>query len=108
MAALAGGCLPDRSSGEYVLELMGQISPDQAWGLGTTGTTARFKGGWGPGTDGRYLVRQMGVIDVDGRPVVAAIAAVADDGSFESGTRMLGEIAIWLTQHATPVEPRGC
>lgn len=108
MAALAGGCLPDRASGDYVLDLMGQIAADQTWGLGTTGPTARYKGGWGPGVDGLYLVRQMGVIEVDGGAAVAAIAAVPDDGSFASGTRMLSEIAIWLTQNVTPVKSPGC
>lgn len=36
-----------------VLGLMGSIDPGQAWGLGVL-PGAKFKGGWGPGTDGAY------------------------------------------------------
>ena len=34
-------------SGEPILNLMGQIEPDQRWGLGSI-ANIRFKGGWGP------------------------------------------------------------
>ena len=43
-----------------VVDLMGQITPGQQWGIGRI-PGARFKGGWGPGETGGYLVRQFGL-----------------------------------------------
>ena len=63
MAALAGGCIASPASRRFVLGLMSQVTSD-TWGLGSAGVEALWKGGWGPGVDGRYLVRQMGEIRV--------------------------------------------
>lgn len=93
MAALAGGCVSDPASRDYILGRMASVGGSDVYGLGSTGLPARWKGGWGPGPGGRYLVRQMGVLDAAGGPVVVAMAAVPDDGSFESGQTMLNEIA---------------
>ena len=75
-----------------------------SWGLGATGPEAQFKGGWGPGSrpgvGGGYLDRQLGIVTVDGKPLAVSIATVPADGSHESGTRNLTEIARWLTEHA--------
>lgn len=81
-------CMPDADA---VLEMMARIDPSQQWGLGRV-PGARFKGGWGPGTDGTgYLVRQFGVIDTaDGRAGVA-IATYAPDMGI--GVTQLSEIA---------------
>jgi hypothetical protein len=68
-------------------------------------------GGWGPETDGRYLVRQMGVVDLpDRRQLVVAAAVVPDNGSFASGTAMLDRVAGWLVDHAGSLArgPAGC
>jgi beta-lactamase class A len=108
MAQLAGGCLADAATTDHVLELMGQVAADQQWGLGSAGVPARYKGGWGPGTDGRYLVRQMGVVELDGRPVAVAMAALPDDGQFATGTQMLTELGAWLVDRADPVPAAGC
>ena len=94
MAALAGGCVSDSASRSFLLGQMAEVTAEP-WGLGAAGVPARWKGGWGPGTDGRYLVRQMGVIEVDGKEVVVTMAAIADDGSFETGQQMLSRIARW-------------
>lgn len=69
-----------------------------------------MEGGWGPGTDGKYLVRQMGVMEVDGKQVVVAMAAIPDDGSFESGMSMLNDVARSVaTRLADQVSaPTGC
>lgn len=98
MAALAGGCISDRASVGYVLDLMGQVTSD-SWGLGSSGAPARWKGGWGPGTDGKYLVRQMGVLDEGGKQVAVAIAARPSDGQFVSGQAMATQIAAWLVSN---------
>lgn len=100
MSRLAAGCVGAPASSEYVLNLMGEVSSD-TWGLGSTGLPARWKGGWGPGTDGRYLVRQMGVLEVEGGEAVIALAALPDDGSFETGQSMATSIAQWAAEHAS-------
>lgn len=93
MSALSGGCVGDRASRDFLLGQMAAVGGSDTFGLGSTGRPARWKGGWGPGTDGRYLVRQMGVLEAGGGPVVVSMAAIPDDGSFESGQAMLNEIA---------------
>jgi hypothetical protein len=100
MSKLAAGCVGSPASVEYVLGLMGEVSSD-TWGLGSTGVPARWKGGWGPGTDDRYLVRQMGVLEVGGgKEAVVALAALPDDGSFETGESMATSVARWAADRA--------
>ena len=98
MAALAGGCISDSASRNYLLHEMSQVTSD-TWGLGSAGVPAKWKGGWGPGPDGRYLVRQMGTMDIGGKEAVVTIAAISDDGSFESGQAMATSIASWAATH---------
>lgn len=109
MAALAGGCVSDPASSSFLLDQMADVTVE-SWGLGATGVPAKWKGGWGPGIDGRYLVRQMGVIEASGKAAVVAMAAIADDGSFESAQAMLTEIALWVAQTGIDEvgEPAGC
>lgn len=109
ISALAAGCVGTRESHEYVLGLMGEVSSD-TWGLGSAGLPARWKGGWGPGVDGRYLVRQMGVLYVGDREAAVTLAAIPSDGQFESAETMATSIAQWLAQRARAVAapPSGC
>ena len=81
-----------------VMDLMGQIAPDQHWGIGEI-PGAKFKGGWGPSLDGNYLVRQFGVIPVDDGMAVVAVAAEPNSGAFDDGTAELSRIATWLQEH---------
>ena len=81
--------------GAAIVELMQQISSDQSWGLGRI-PGAAFKGGWGPGEDRSYLVRQLGIIDVADGFTAVAIAAEPDSGSFDDGTAMLDAVAEML------------
>lgn len=90
MASMA--CTADAAP---VRTLMGQVTSDQRWGLGTL-TGSRFKGGWGPGVDGRYLVRQTGIITVGQHQYAVAMEAVASDGSFTGGTAALDRLAASL------------
>ena len=96
--------MPCSDAGQQALGLMGDVVASQRWGLGTAGADAAVKGGWGPGAQpgggGGWLDRQMGVIFVHGRPLVAAIASEPGDGSHETGTRNLTAITSWLTEHA--------
>jgi hypothetical protein len=110
MAALAGGCISDPASRAYLLARMGEVGGSDLYGLGAAGFPARWKGGWGPGTDGRYLVRQFGVMEVNGKSVVVAMAAVPDDGTLEAGQSMLSNVARWIAAHLADriSTPSGC
>jgi hypothetical protein len=99
MSALAAGCVAPAASGE-LRRLMEQVVPDQRWGLGSANAAAYFKGGWGPGTDGRYLVRQVGVVEQDGGAIAVALAAIPSDGQFASGTATATRLAQWVVEHA--------
>jgi hypothetical protein len=99
MSRLAAGCVGSPVSSDYVLGLMGEVSSD-TWGLGSAGLPARWKGGWGPGTDGRYLVRQMGILTVGGAETVVTLAALPDDGSFETGQSMATAVAQFAAEKA--------
>jgi Beta-lactamase enzyme family len=81
-----------------IFDLMGQVKPDQRWGIGSIRDT-EFKGGWGPSRSGKYLVRQIGVLTTPTGKIAVAIAAEPESGSFDDGTRDLGEVAKWLTGH---------
>jgi hypothetical protein len=78
---------------------MGKVSAGQRWGLGQI-PAAHFKGGWGPDPQGRYLVRQFGIVSIHGRNVAVALAVRAHDGSFDSGTRALTKVTTWLVDNA--------
>lgn len=110
MGALLNGCIGDASGRELVLGDMGKVTSD-TWGLGSAGVPALWKGGWGPGTDGAYLVRQMGQIEVDGTRYAVTIAAIAGDGAFESGQNAATQVAVWMADHAAEAgtgTPPGC
>ena len=81
-----------------VFSLMGQVEPDQRWGIGTIAGT-QFKGGWGPSLTGRYLVRQMGVLAGPNGMTAVALAAEPNSGKFDDGTAELTEMAKWLSAH---------
>lgn len=109
MSKLAADCIGTPASREYVLKLMGEVSSD-TWGLGSSGLPARWKGGWGPGVDGRYLVRQMGILYVGSREAVVTLAAIPSNGQFETAEAMATSIAQWLAGKAGrfAATPSGC
>jgi hypothetical protein len=92
-----------------VFELMGRITQDQSWGIGTIAGT-RFKGGWGPSPTGSYLVRQIGVLAAPkGNGMIAvALAAQPASGKFDGGTADLTEMAKWLIAHLGALPARQC
>jgi hypothetical protein len=104
MASLAAGCV---TGSTYLLNEMGQVISSQSWGLGEAGSRA-FKGGWGPESDGRYLVRQVGVLESQGQTFAVAIAAIPNDGSFGSGQALLTDLARWAADNLRPGSPSGC
>ncbi len=88
-------CLPQS---ERVVGLMQQIVVSHRWGLGAF-TSAEFKGGWGPDTAGKYLVRQFGLIDSPSGRIAVAFAAKPDSGAFADGMTMLDKLATLLSGH---------
>jgi len=109
MSSLAASCVVGPESSEYVLDLMGEVSSD-TWGLGSAGLPARWKGGWGPGIDGGYLVRQMGILYVGDKEAVVAFAALPSDDQFATGEAMATAVAQWLARQAPryAASPSGC
>lgn len=91
--------LPCRTDAAEVLDFMGDVSPDQHWGLGVI-PEARFKGGWGPDQDGGYLVRQFGIINSGTGQLAVALAAKPNSGTFADGTAMLDDIGTWIGTRA--------
>ncbi|WP_291081139.1 hypothetical protein [Dietzia sp. UBA5065] len=100
-----GSRLPCLQSSARVLELMGQVSPDQRWGLGRI-PGARVKGGWGPGEGGGYLVRQFGIVPGAGGDVAVALAI--DAPSFEAGAAALSTMADDLAPHLPSIPGGVC
>ncbi|MFC4126417.1 hypothetical protein [Nocardia rhizosphaerae] len=91
--------LPCLAGTELVTELMGEITPEQSWGLGLLDGT-EFKGGWGPDDDtGVYTVRQFGLVPVGSGLLAVALAAQADSGSFTDTTALLDRMAMLLARH---------
>lgn len=92
--ATFGANLQCLDGGPQVADLMGQIADEQSYGLGRI-PGAHFKGGWGPDDEGVYTVRQFGFLpgEKPGTFVGVAIAARPDDGTYETGQKMLNRIA---------------
>ncbi|WP_253849119.1 class A beta-lactamase-related serine hydrolase [Mycobacterium asiaticum] len=74
----------------FMLDLMRSLVPRQRWGLAAEGVAA--KGGWGPGVENGYLVRQFGVI----APGQIGAALAADAATFEDGVAALSRLTEWL------------
>jgi hypothetical protein len=92
-----------------VLALMGAVEPGQRWGMGATGRPAQFKGGWGPGRGGGYLVRQVGVVTLaNGSRIGLAIASEPADGRFATGSANLTALARWAVANITTKGPGHC
>jgi hypothetical protein len=84
-----------------VYQEMSQVIASQRWGLGQL-PGAAVKGGWGPDPSGRYLVRQFGVVRLDGHLVAVAVAVTPSSGSFDDGVHALDKVTDWLKQHVHP------
>ncbi len=101
--------LPCIRYSDEVLALMGDIEPDQRWGIGAVGLSAQFKGGWGPGLRGGYLVRQMGIVTLaNGSRIALALASEPADGQFAAGTANLTALAGWAVTNIKATGRGGC
>jgi hypothetical protein len=95
------------SRNDPIFALMGNVVPDQSWGIGTI-PASRFKGGWGPSPTGNYLVRQIGTLNTPSGTVAVAIAVAPASGSFDEGTSDLTEVANWLRDHLAEIPTGHC
>ncbi|RRO83986.1 hypothetical protein, partial [Corynebacterium bovis] len=84
--------LPQVEGAAPVLDAMHHVIPEQAYGLGTLAGAA-FKGGWGPDENGRYLVRQVALVDTPAGLVGVAVAVQPADGTYEAGQTALTALA---------------
>ena len=98
------GCL---NGAEPVLAAMGVTDPAQAYGLSTL-EGALKKGGWGPGTDGGYEARQMGLVTLSGKTVAVAIYAKAPAGDYGQAQQMLTRLAQQLAAADVTWPEAGC
>jgi hypothetical protein len=89
--------LPITSGASQVINLMQNLTEAHRWGLAAKGHAA--KGGWGPGTDGSYLVRQFATLPTQSGHVGVALAAKAHDGEFDTGKAAINTLADWLIDH---------
>ncbi len=90
--------LPCLNRVSTVVKLMEQIVPSHRWGLGAF-NGAEFKGGWGPDTSGKYLVRQFGLISTARGQIAVALAAQPDSGTFSDGMAAMDKMAALISEH---------
>lgn len=89
-----------------VVDLMGRVVPEQRWGIGAI-DGVKFKGGWGPGDNGGYLVRQYGLLETASGQVAVAVAT-ATPGGFEAGIADIDRVATWIADHLTSLPGGRC
>lgn len=101
---LARGCLLPEEETAYVLDLLTRIVADQRWGAGSGGYGASvplaFKGGWGPGPAGEYLVRQSAVVGEGPRGYVMTVLTEPSGSTdaFAAGRKMVTAAAVWTRE----------
>ncbi len=106
--ALFTAHIPCIARGPEVRELMSEVVEGQQWGLSAI-PRAAYKGGWGPDEDGKYLVRQFGIVAVPGGGEIAvAMAAAPDSGTFDDGVRMVDQIGTWVQDHIADLSGGAC
>jgi hypothetical protein len=100
--SLACGELLDGPQTAYVLGLMGEVVPEQQWGLGQAGLPeVAYKAGWGPeaAAGGAYLVRQTGIVRSEASGAVVAMMVEDPSGAFEAGIQDIDRVADWVAEH---------
>lgn len=90
--------LPCIDGADAVIAEMQQIVSEQRWGFARDADAAS-KGGWGPASDGNYLVRQFAILRSDHGALGVAIAVAPYDGTFQSGVTAANQIADWVDEN---------
>ncbi len=89
------------SRASTVRSLMGQIVPEQSYGLGRMKNTI-FKGGWGPSEDS-YVIRQFGSVSLPGGSVGVAFYVEPASGTYATAQEAADTIAKRLESLTTKV-----
>ncbi|KXO98523.1 hypothetical protein [Tsukamurella pseudospumae] len=94
-AAQFAARIPCSPAGLTTLGLMQQVAGNQQWGLyGLRGAQpVGVKGGWGPGTDGAYVVRQLAVVRTERGSTGVMLSVRPADGALASGEAALTILA---------------
>ena len=87
-------------------------STQTQWGLqhlsGSSVQHVAAHGGWGPATDGRYLARQMALVQtVHGLSSIAVSASATEPGRSEA-TGLVDKVADWLQKHLPDIPAGFC
>lgn len=97
-------CLPGSAR---VRQLMGRTDGNQQWGAVSMKTHTEVKGGWGPGVNGGYVVRQIALLTFrDGSQTAVAMVTFGAGTSMASGTSALNHVGAWLSRNTKNL-PRG-
>ncbi|MEP9393621.1 hypothetical protein ABLE94_15380 [Gordonia sp. VNK1] len=110
-AATFASHLPCESGDDFVVSLMGQVAGNQQWGVEVMPApkATAVKGGWGPGDEGGYEVRQLGLIThADGRQTAVTMGTYTPGETFEAGTAVLDKVAAWLNKNLTKLPSGTC
>lgn len=95
-AIVSGKGLPNRSDRRYVLGLMSDVVPEQAWGVGTVpaGAHAQVKNGWAPLRPAslRWRVNSIGHVTGPGRDYTMAMLS-RRNVSEAQGRKVLNKVA---------------
>jgi hypothetical protein len=89
--------LPSIPDAYPIIELMSNLCIEHRWGLAAKGFAA--KGGWGPGVDDDYLVRQFAIVPTGSATMGVALAAETRDE--ETGVEVLNTLADWVVENLT-------
>nr|WP_234791944.1 hypothetical protein [Mycolicibacterium brisbanense] len=99
--------LPCLAGAGPVLDDMHKLASDQQWGLaGVDGVAA--KGGWGPGVDGAYLVRQLATVTGPAGTFGVALAAQSDGGTYDAAVAAINQLGDWVEQHRNEFPAMHC
>ncbi|ORA31505.1 hypothetical protein [Mycobacterium aquaticum] len=99
--------LPCLAAAGPVLDDMHKLAADQQWGLaGADGVAA--KGGWGPGVDGAYLVRQLATVSSPSGTFGVALAAQSDGGTYDAAVAAINRLGDWVKQHRNEFPATPC
>lgn len=98
--------LPCVAGAKPVVGLMGQVVPEQRWGVGRI-PGAKIKGGWAP-RDGRWMFRQMARIPTKHGVVAVALTARPGSGGYGDAQAMINMLADGISQNLSAIPAANC
>lgn len=98
--------LPCVAGAKPVVDLMGQVVPEQRWGVGRI-PGAKIKGGWAP-RDGRWMFRQMARIPTKHGVVAVALTARPGSGGYGDAQAMINMLADGISQQLSAIPAATC